>query len=114
MKNSLDIQLPTSGCGVRLSSRENSSGSVEMFYSVTLVTQHDRHLRQISDTEKTVECVVGDGAFLVRSKAMRDAVEKEILGYNKGSNRYVSILPITWLYLTYYCNTEDSMLYIQL
>lgn len=95
MKNSLEIHLPTSGCGVRLSSRENSSGNVEMFYSVTLVAQQDKHLRQISDTEKTVECVVEDGAFLVKSKAMRNAVEKEILGYNKGSNRYLSILAST-------------------
>lgn len=78
-----------------------------MFYSVTLVAQQDRHLRQISDTEKTVECTVEDDAFLVRSKAMRDAVEKEILGYNKGSNRYLSIS-----LLARYCRNSSITGYI--
>lgn len=87
MKNLIDLSLPTSGCGVRLNSYVNEEGETVMSYKVTLVAQQDRHLRQASDTERVVECIVSESAFLVKSKHMKEAIEKEILKKNKGSNR---------------------------
>lgn len=53
-----------------------------MFYTVSVVAQQDRHLRQISDQERVIECPIEDSAFEVKSEPMKDA-----LGYNKGSSR---------------------------
>lgn len=87
LKNTIDINLPTSGCGVRLNSYANDHGETLMSYKVILVAQQDRHLRQASDTERVVECIVPENAFLVKSEPMRKAIEKEVLGHNRGSNR---------------------------
>lgn len=88
LTTSATINLPTSGCGVGLRSQESDSGGTKLLYTVTLVAQQDRHLMQISDTERVVECFVEDAVFTIKSQPMRDAVEKEILGYNKGMSRY--------------------------
>lgn len=58
-----------------------------MFYTVTIVAQQDRHLRQISDQERVIDCFIEDSAFAVKSRSMKDVVEKDILGYNKGMAR---------------------------
>lgn len=87
LKNTINLSLPTSGCGVRLNSYVSEEGATVMSYKVVLVAQQDRHLRQASDTERTIECIVSENAFLVKSKPMKEAIEKEILGHNKGSSR---------------------------
>lgn len=69
---------------MRLISREAENGEIKMFYTVAIVAQQDRHLRQISDQERVIDCSIEDSAFTVKSKPMKDAVEKEVLGYNKG------------------------------
>lgn len=81
MKNSVSVDLPTSGCGVRLSkdSEDMLGDEKKMFYSVTLVVQQDKHLRQISDQERTVKCMVDTNVFNVKSKPMEDALFNEIL-----------------------------------
>lgn len=58
-----------------------------MSYTVSIVAQQDRHLRQISDQERVIDCSIEDSAFAVKSKPMEEAVEKEVLGYNKGTSR---------------------------
>lgn len=49
---SVEMNLPTSGCGIR--SDMQSDGSMEM--SVRLVIQMDEKLRQLTDMEKVVRC----------------------------------------------------------
>lgn len=83
----MKIDLPTSGCGVRLITKDNDRGQVIMFYTVTLVAQQDKYLRQISDSERIIECIVSDSAFLIKSKPMRDVIKKDLFGIKKGSNR---------------------------
>lgn len=85
--NYASVSLPTSGCGLRLASKEDEKGEIKMFYTVTVVAQQDRHLRQISDQERVIDCFIEDSAFVVKSKNMKDVVEKDILGYNKGFAR---------------------------
>lgn len=46
-----------------------------MVYSVVLVAQQDRHLRQIADQEKYLECVVKDEAFVIESQSMVDVLK---------------------------------------
>ena len=48
----MEINLPTSGCGIR--SEVQTDGSLEM--SVRLVIQMDEKLRQRSDLERMVRC----------------------------------------------------------
>lgn len=48
----VEINLPTSGCGIR--SDLQSDGSLEM--SVRLIIQMDEKLRQRSDLERMVRC----------------------------------------------------------
>lgn len=48
----MEINLPTSGCGIR--SEPKSDGSLEMV--VRLVIQMDEKLRQRSDLERMVRC----------------------------------------------------------
>lgn len=50
----VEINLPTSGCGIR--SEPQPDGSLEM--SVRLVIQMDEKLRQRSDLEKMVRCIL--------------------------------------------------------
>lgn len=49
-----------------------------MRYSVALVLQQDRFLRQISDQEKRVYCALEDDAFLVKSQSLFRALKTEI------------------------------------
>ncbi|KAJ8925610.1 hypothetical protein NQ315_009450 [Exocentrus adspersus] len=76
--NTATISLPTSGCGVRLSTFEDEQGSIQMFYFVNLVIQQDRYLRQISDQERVVRCIVKDDAFLVKSDGLTKAVTNDL------------------------------------
>lgn len=50
---SVEMNLPTSGCGIRLSDIQ-ADGSLEM--SVRLVVQMDEKLRQLSDMERIIRC----------------------------------------------------------
>lgn len=52
----MEINLPTSGCGIR--SEPQQDGSLEM--SVRLVIQMDEKLRQRSDLERIVRCNLPD------------------------------------------------------
>lgn len=56
LSTAVEINLPTSGCGIR--SDLNSDGSMEM--SVRLVIQMDEKLRQRSDLERLVRCTLPD------------------------------------------------------
>ncbi|KAL1513025.1 hypothetical protein ABEB36_002509 [Hypothenemus hampei] len=84
----LFLSLPTSGCGVRLTTSADDNGNVQMTYSVLLVLQQDRHLRQISDQEKLVRCHIRDDAFLVKSpplfKALKSGIEQKDVNYRVG------------------------------
>ncbi|XP_044263825.1 uncharacterized protein LOC123010778 [Tribolium madens] len=90
LSNSVTINLPTSGCGIRLSSRTNERGEKEMVYSVVLVAQQDRHLRQIADQEKYLECIIKDDAFLIESQPVVEVLKNDLLerrGKNQRSGR---------------------------
>ncbi|XP_056636759.1 uncharacterized protein LOC130445231 [Diorhabda sublineata] len=76
----LKIGLPTSGCGVRLTSVHTEEGSLRMVYSVNLIIQQDRHLRQISDQEKVVYCDLKDIDLSFKSKALIKTLKQEIKG----------------------------------
>ncbi|KAJ8971618.1 hypothetical protein NQ317_016335 [Molorchus minor] len=78
LSNTVNITLPTSGCGVRLSSYEDENGNVELLYQVNLVIQQDRYLRQITDQEKTVRCALKDDAFLVKSINLENTLKNDI------------------------------------
>ena len=79
LSNSVTVSLSTSGCGIRLSSRINENSHKEMVYSVVLVAQQDRHLRQIADQEKYLECVVEDDAFSIKSNSVAQALKTTLL-----------------------------------
>lgn len=49
---SVEMNLPTSGCGIRTDIQ--ADGSLEM--SVRLVVQMDEKLRQLSDMERIIRC----------------------------------------------------------
>ncbi|VEN55826.1 unnamed protein product [Callosobruchus maculatus] len=76
------IELQTSGCGVSLTSSppEHGTGGVRMSYKVHLVVQQDRHLRQITDIEREVECQLAEEAFLVKSKPLVGVLREELKG----------------------------------
>nr|CAI5869204.1 unnamed protein product [Callosobruchus analis] len=76
------IDLPTSGCGVSLTSSppEHGAGGVRMSYKVHLVVQQDRHLRQITDIERAVECQLPEEAFLVKSTPLIGVLREELKG----------------------------------
>ncbi|CAG9860439.1 unnamed protein product [Phyllotreta striolata] len=76
MSNKIQLSLPTSGCGVRLSSASTNQHEAEMFYTVNIVIQQDRHLRQISDQEKTIKCPLKDEDLLVKSKALAKTLKQ--------------------------------------
>ncbi|XP_050294943.1 uncharacterized protein LOC126735088 [Anthonomus grandis grandis] len=78
LSHSASLSLPTSGCGVRLTSSPEENGRARMTYSVVLVLQQDRYLRQISDQERFVRCEVPDEAFLVRSQSLFKALKEDI------------------------------------
>ncbi|XP_030763505.1 uncharacterized protein LOC115888074 [Sitophilus oryzae] len=78
LSNSISISLPTSGCGIRLSSASDQNGQPRMYYTVGLVLQQDRYLKQISDQEKVILCEVKDDAFLVKSPSLFKALKGEI------------------------------------
>ncbi|RZC35533.1 uncharacterized protein BDFB_000988, partial [Asbolus verrucosus] len=88
LSNSISINLPTSGCGIRLSSRLNEKGQNQMLYSVVLVAQQDRHLRQIADQEKYLECIVEDEVFSIKSPSMADVLKSE-LTEKRGKNQRI-------------------------
>lgn len=75
---SVFLSLPTSGCGVRLTTVADEANAAKMRYSVALVLQQDRFLRQISDQEKRVYCALEDDAFLVKSQSLFRALKTEI------------------------------------
>ena len=82
VSKTISISLPTSGCGVRLTSSVDENGQAKMYYTVAVVVQHDRYLRQISDQEKLVRCMVEDDAFLVKSQSLFNALKTEIKDKN--------------------------------
>ncbi|XP_072390558.1 uncharacterized protein cyr [Diabrotica undecimpunctata] len=77
LSNKVQISLPTSGCGVRLNSAYSENGAVQMFYTVHLIVQQDRYLRQISDKERIVSCNLEDDDLLIRSKALTKTVKND-------------------------------------
>lgn len=72
----LTLSLPTAGCGVRLSSVEDNPD--EIYYTLILVVQQDRHLRQFTDQERIVKCRVNNSALAVKSKPMEEAFIKTL------------------------------------
>lgn len=89
MSNKVSISLPTSGCGIRLSSRPQSP---QMVYSLVLVAQQDRHLRQIADQEKYLECFIRNDAFAIKSQhlltgMLRNHSKQQRIGRMKNENQ---------------------------
>lgn len=76
MENIVQINLPTSGCGVRLDFAP-VEGKTVMVYSVNLIIQQDRHLRQIIDQERLVECKLSEKAFLIRSRSLERSLKND-------------------------------------
>ncbi|CAG9813468.1 unnamed protein product [Phaedon cochleariae] len=76
--NSVIISLPTSGCGVRLSSFPTENGNVQMVYTVNLVIQQDRFLRQITDQERVIKCPLKESDFLLKSNALVRTLKNEL------------------------------------
>uniref|UniRef100_A0A1Y1N8Q4 ZP domain-containing protein n=1 Tax=Photinus pyralis TaxID=7054 RepID=A0A1Y1N8Q4_PHOPY len=79
--NSFSLHLPTSGCGIRLSSKTNDEHE-SVYYMATLVVQQDRYLQQATDLEYTVKCLLQENLMSVKSKPMLDAVKK-LMGQKK-------------------------------
>ncbi|KAB0804281.1 hypothetical protein PPYR_01251 [Photinus pyralis] len=79
--NSFSLHLPTSGCGIRLSSKTNDEHE-SVYYMATLVVQQDRYLQQATDLEYTVKCLLQENLMSVKSKPMMDAVKK-LMGQKK-------------------------------
>lgn len=69
------MNIPTSGCGVRMSTNLTDN---TLFYSVMLVAQQDKFLRQITDQEKMVRCRLKDNAMLLKSEPMFEALRTEV------------------------------------
>ncbi|XP_071053769.1 uncharacterized protein [Onthophagus taurus] len=83
--NSLTLSLPTTGCGVKLKVKDND----QVIYSVTVVLQQDKFLRQISDQEARITCKVNNGEeslIMEWNAKMEDALKKEVQG-RKVNNR---------------------------
>ncbi|XP_066141644.1 uncharacterized protein cyr [Euwallacea fornicatus] len=96
LSTSFSLSLPTSGCGVRLSSAPGKNNVVRMIYSVSLVLQQDRHLRQISDQEKVVYCELQDDAFLVKSQSLFRALKGEIEAGKQVNHRVGRLMNEGW------------------
>lgn len=75
LQNTVSITIPASGCGVRMSA---NSTDKSMYYSVTLVVQQDKYLRQITDQERAVRCRLLDGALTLKSEPMFEALKTEV------------------------------------
>lgn len=75
------IYFPTSGCGIKLSSTDNEEDN--MYFSVMLVIQQDRHLKQITDQEKLIKCNVKGNTFSLKSKPMIEEFKNELITMKK-------------------------------
>lgn len=75
----IEINLPTSGCGVR--SEPKSDGSMEL--SVRLIVQMDEKLRQQTDMEKTIRCKLPDQMMEMN---IGDQSSKQIFRYISDNN----------------------------
>ncbi|KAF2883373.1 hypothetical protein ILUMI_22786 [Ignelater luminosus] len=95
LTNTLTLHLPTSGCGVRLIS-ETNSGSEDIFYTVTLVIQQDRHLRQVTDQEYNIRCRLQNNAMVVRSQPMADAFKNILTGKKSSDSRTARMKEEGW------------------
>ncbi|KAK5647804.1 hypothetical protein RI129_002696 [Pyrocoelia pectoralis] len=84
LSSSLSLHLPTSGCGIRLSSKTNDEHE-SIYYVATLVMQQDRYLQQATDLEYTVKCLLRDDELSVKSTPMMEAVKK-IMGQTENKN----------------------------
>ncbi|KAL3286278.1 hypothetical protein HHI36_000787 [Cryptolaemus montrouzieri] len=78
-KNTVSLSLPTSGCGLRLTSKRTKNGKVLMQYTVTLAIQQDRHLRQIADQEIYVSCQINSNVFSLKSASIMNEIEGNII-----------------------------------
>lgn len=77
MENIITISFPTDKCGVRLDFVPNK-GRTEMVYSVNLIVQQDKHLRQFTDQEKILDCKLNEKAFLIKSKSLEKSLKNEV------------------------------------
>lgn len=60
----------------------------EMYFTVILSVQQDRHLRQISDQEKLIKCKIRGNMFSIKSPLMVEEFKNELIKMKKeGSNR---------------------------
>ncbi|XP_060531472.1 cuticlin-5 [Cylas formicarius] len=80
--NKISLSLSTSSCGVRLTTSTDENGASRMVYSVGLIIQQDKLLRQITDQEKSVQCLLEDEAFVVKSQPMFIALKKDAKSKN--------------------------------
>ncbi|XP_044746215.1 uncharacterized protein LOC123307828 [Coccinella septempunctata] len=78
LQKSVTLNLPTYGCGLRLSSKSGRNGELLMQYSVTLAIQQDRHLRQIADQEIHVSCQINSEEFSLNSQTMINELEADL------------------------------------
>lgn len=85
------IHLPTSGCGIKLNSKEDDR---RMYFAMMLVVQQDRHLRQITDQERLVKCELDGATFALKSASMTEDLKRELMKMNKDvASRLVTFLP---------------------
>lgn len=79
LDKAVTLNLPTYGCGLRLSSKNGRNGEVLMQYSVTLEIQQDRHLRQIADQEIQVSCQINSEEFSFNSQKIMNELEADLM-----------------------------------
>lgn len=72
-----------------------------MYYSVNLVVQQDRFLRQVTDQEIVVRCYLQENALTLKSEPMFLALKNEVNHEEMKENRYLlnTVCKLTTVYI---------------
>ncbi|XP_053608404.1 uncharacterized protein cyr [Plodia interpunctella] len=86
-QNRVTLHLPSNACGVRTSALNSTSESddEDLYYSVELVVQMDKHLQQSADQEILVRCKLQRRAVRINSSALEGVITtklREMMGQN--------------------------------
>ncbi|XP_026313695.1 uncharacterized protein LOC113225581 [Hyposmocoma kahamanoa] len=82
LQKKVSLHLPSNACGVRTSTLnttvEEPDDDEDLYYSIELIVQMDRHLQQSSDQELIVRCKLQPRAVRINSSALEGVIQNKL------------------------------------
>ncbi|XP_049875393.1 uncharacterized protein LOC126373319 [Pectinophora gossypiella] len=80
LQKNISLHLPSNACGVRTSTLNSTEPDDEedLYYTVELVVQMDRHLQQSTDQELLVRCKLQPRVMRINSSALENVITTKI------------------------------------